>query len=350
MWRHGRLAWTRLFLPHPLPLIPIPPLARLLQAGVPRSKLVVIPESVDCALFDPQRYSRSECRQAHGPDSDSPAFAFLSVGKWEERKGFEELVSAFVAEFGFADEDSHVRLYLRTRTPQTEAAIRQRVVELVRKVRLLAGSPDGRNALRSTYPPSERDVVLVRDLRDSQRETGFVLIRAQRRMQRRGWARGVPQRWRRCYGASCCLTASHTKTTRACSLPPTRSCWPLTGKVRICGSASGPVGPLHRALQLSSPAPQSHSSAVDGPISSCGVRAFSTPRACRVGAAAARGAGHGNACDRPSVERSDGVFDRGELASRARGASGACVRARAAAAKLTRPHAHPATASGASGS
>lgn len=139
MWRHaqGRLALT--------PLTAIPPpripsdfhLARLLQAGVPRSKLVVIPESVDCALFDPQRFSRSVCRRAHGMDSDSPAFAFLSVGKWEERKGFEQLVSAFVAEFGFADEDSHVRLYLRTGTPQTDAAIRHTLAQLVRKVRIV---------------------------------------------------------------------------------------------------------------------------------------------------------------------------------------------------------------------
>lgn len=68
------------------------------QAGVPRSKLVVIPESVDCELFDPTRHTRQTCPPWDHHPADG--FAFLSVGKWEERKGFEDLVRTCVRGLG----------------------------------------------------------------------------------------------------------------------------------------------------------------------------------------------------------------------------------------------------------
>ena len=79
-------------------------------AGVVRSKLVVMPEPVDVGRFDP-----SSVR----PDSDLSSFPirpitgsaaglgtrfkFLSIFKWESRKGWDVLLAAFVAAFSADD-------------------------------------------------------------------------------------------------------------------------------------------------------------------------------------------------------------------------------------------------------
>jgi glycosyltransferase involved in cell wall biosynthesis len=63
--------------------------ALLVQNGVPGHKISVVPEGVDTELFRPG------CRK---PEAGRP-FRFLAVGKWEDRKGIDDLVRAFAAEF-----------------------------------------------------------------------------------------------------------------------------------------------------------------------------------------------------------------------------------------------------------
>ncbi len=63
----------------------------LVRNGIPESKVFVVPEGVDAALFQP----RDERPQR--------AFRFLCVGKWEVRKGIDDLVRAYCAEFDAAE-------------------------------------------------------------------------------------------------------------------------------------------------------------------------------------------------------------------------------------------------------
>jgi len=65
------------------------------RGGVPRSKLVVIPESVDTDVFDPACYVPIAF-QYRGLENK---FVFLSIFKWEERKGWKVLIKAFFHEF-----------------------------------------------------------------------------------------------------------------------------------------------------------------------------------------------------------------------------------------------------------
>lgn len=73
--------------------------------GVPLEKLVVIPESVDTHFFDPERVIAQDLPFVF-PDLPETAangsprpLRFLSIFKWEERKGPEFLLRAFWQEF-----------------------------------------------------------------------------------------------------------------------------------------------------------------------------------------------------------------------------------------------------------
>jgi hypothetical protein len=68
------------------------------KSGVDRSKLVVMPEAVDTVFFDP---SKAEAMHLDGIKEGS--FVFLSVFKWERRKGWELLLQAYFEEFTDAD-------------------------------------------------------------------------------------------------------------------------------------------------------------------------------------------------------------------------------------------------------
>jgi glycosyltransferase involved in cell wall biosynthesis len=75
--------------------------------GVDRSKLVVVPEAVDVYLLDPDIIQPLLLRERRG-------WAFLSVFKFEERKGWRELVQAYFSEFRARDDVSlilHTYLY-----------------------------------------------------------------------------------------------------------------------------------------------------------------------------------------------------------------------------------------------
>jgi glycosyltransferase involved in cell wall biosynthesis len=57
--------------------------------GIDAAQVRVVPAGVDTSLFVPPEHPRRE----------GEPFRFLSVGKWEERKGIDDLVSAFTSEF-----------------------------------------------------------------------------------------------------------------------------------------------------------------------------------------------------------------------------------------------------------
>ena len=74
---------------------------RYIEAGVAPSLLRIIPEAVDTD-FAPRR--------SPAPHASAP-FTFISVFKWEPRKGWDLLLDAFWREF---DGESGVQLVLKT--------------------------------------------------------------------------------------------------------------------------------------------------------------------------------------------------------------------------------------------
>ena len=86
------------------------------RAGVHASKLVVVGEAVDGVFFDPDVTTPLPLPPLHAPASTSSSvgtpFRFLSVFKWELRKGWDALLRAYFAEF---DPTEPVELVLKTR-------------------------------------------------------------------------------------------------------------------------------------------------------------------------------------------------------------------------------------------
>lgn len=72
----------------------------LIANGIPGRKIDVVPEGVDPALFHP-----------HGRTTETKPFRFLAVGKYEIRKSYAEIFSAFAAEFG---NDPNVELVMKS--------------------------------------------------------------------------------------------------------------------------------------------------------------------------------------------------------------------------------------------
>lgn len=82
------------------------------QAGIPPSKLLVVPEPVDTQFFDPrqvppedvQRWRASAAVAAassvNGVQKVQP-FVFCSVFKWEARKGWDALIDAYAKPSAF---------------------------------------------------------------------------------------------------------------------------------------------------------------------------------------------------------------------------------------------------------
>eukprot|EP00727_Mastigamoeba_balamuthi_P006126 m51a1_g2132 hypothetical protein (716) ;mRNA; f:1706380-1709021 len=78
--------------------------ASFVAAGVNASRVVTLPEPVDTTLYSPGIYKPLVLPERKG-------FAFLTVGKWEKRKGFDILIRAYLEEFG---KDDDVSLYIRS--------------------------------------------------------------------------------------------------------------------------------------------------------------------------------------------------------------------------------------------
>ncbi|KAJ1621952.1 hypothetical protein T492DRAFT_1065749 [Pavlovales sp. CCMP2436] len=124
------------------------------RSGVERAKLHVVGEPVDVELFDPARTTPLDLRAATGRGPLASAsgkgaaggggegrggrpFVFLSVFKWEARKGWDVLLAAFLREF-HADEG--VELVLKTSRFHSDASIQQRVASFTRELGLAEGS------------------------------------------------------------------------------------------------------------------------------------------------------------------------------------------------------------------
>jgi len=98
--------------------------------GVDAKRLRVVPEAVDTALFDPTKHAALDVMAA-----DS-RYKFLSVFKWEERKGWDILLRAFLAEF--PSPDSGAALYIRTTAYHSDSEFEERVATFARETLKMA--------------------------------------------------------------------------------------------------------------------------------------------------------------------------------------------------------------------
>jgi glycosyltransferase involved in cell wall biosynthesis len=88
------------------------------KSGVNPDKLVVIPESVDVDAFNPDTSLPLERLPGYPETRDH--FKFLSIFKWEARKGWDILARAFYEEFTRQD---NVTLYLLTNAFHPEKGV-----------------------------------------------------------------------------------------------------------------------------------------------------------------------------------------------------------------------------------
>lgn len=84
---------------------------QFVSSGVDPSKIFVVPEAVDTEFFDPGRHA--------GASEDRAEFRFLSVFKWERRKGWDVLLRAYFEEFSG---DDPVSLSIKTQAFHTAGA------------------------------------------------------------------------------------------------------------------------------------------------------------------------------------------------------------------------------------
>lgn len=77
------------------------------KAGVKAEKLVKIPESIDVFHFDPHIYRKNShiVAKLDSKENEIEKVQFLSVMKWESRKAWKELLTAYFDEFSGDDRD-----------------------------------------------------------------------------------------------------------------------------------------------------------------------------------------------------------------------------------------------------
>eukprot|EP00736_Rhodelphis_marinus_P005640 Rmarinus@m.9905 len=92
------------------------------RGGVLQEKLQVIPESVNTTLFDPKI-----TKPLALPGVSEKDFVFLSVFKWEKRKGYDLLLRAYLEEFDASD---NVVLVLLTNQYHSSADFEQEVSDM----------------------------------------------------------------------------------------------------------------------------------------------------------------------------------------------------------------------------
>jgi len=91
------------------------------DAGLARESIHVIPEAVDTELFDPTKSS------PHKLLSADKRFKFLSVFKWEARKGWDILLEAFLSQF--PAKENRAVLYIKTMHYHTDGDFKQKILE-----------------------------------------------------------------------------------------------------------------------------------------------------------------------------------------------------------------------------
>ena len=106
-------------------------MSTFVQSGVHPSKVVKIVQPVDVEFFDPVRYkpldlaSRAKLVLGSGVRK---SFVFLSVFKWEYRKGWDVLLKSYLKEFS---QDDRVALYLLTNPYHTDRDFGNKILDFV---------------------------------------------------------------------------------------------------------------------------------------------------------------------------------------------------------------------------
>lgn len=105
-----------------------------IQSGVEKSKVIKLVQPVDVDFFDPEKYTPLDIDSLGKLILGNPhaslenEFVFLSVFKWEYRKGWDVLLKAYLNEFSSAD---NVSLYLLTNPYHTEGDFDNKIVRFV---------------------------------------------------------------------------------------------------------------------------------------------------------------------------------------------------------------------------
>ncbi|CAE7476517.1 mshA [Symbiodinium natans] len=110
------------------------------KSGVHQDKIVVVPEAVDTELFNPSV-------QAMNVDIGSGLFRFVSVFKWEKRKGWDILLRAYFQEFTEADD---VVLVIKTQSFHSGDNFEAKVKDEIRRAQDLAPGKPARFKLLAT--------------------------------------------------------------------------------------------------------------------------------------------------------------------------------------------------------
>ncbi|KAF5799094.1 putative mannosylfructose-phosphate synthase [Helianthus annuus] len=101
------------------------------KSGVNASKVVKVVQAVDTEFFDPDRYAPLDVLSLGnlvlGSRSKS-SFVFLSVFKWEYRKGWDVLLQSYLKEFDSLD---NVSLFLLTNPYHSDSNFGNKIVEFV---------------------------------------------------------------------------------------------------------------------------------------------------------------------------------------------------------------------------
>ncbi|GLT50055.1 hypothetical protein SLA2020_235670 [Shorea laevis] len=126
------------------------------QSGVDPSKVVKVVQSVDVKFFDPSKYEPLDLASignlvlgAKTTISDlKKKFVFLSVFKWEHRKGWDVLLKAYLKEFSKIDE---VVLYLLTNPYHCDRDFDNKIVEFVEDAEM-EKPVEGKEAMAMALP------------------------------------------------------------------------------------------------------------------------------------------------------------------------------------------------------
>ncbi|KAK7278589.1 hypothetical protein RJT34_23621 [Clitoria ternatea] len=101
------------------------------ESGVDPSKVVKIVQPVDVMFFDPARYEPLDldpiAKQVLGSGVRN-GFVFLSIFKWEYRKGWDVLLKSYLKEFS---KDDSVALYLLTNPYHTDRDFGNKILDFV---------------------------------------------------------------------------------------------------------------------------------------------------------------------------------------------------------------------------
>ncbi|CAM8893002.1 unnamed protein product [Rhodiola kirilowii] len=108
------------------------------KSGVEAKKVVKVVQAVDVSFFDPLKYEPLDLSSVAEPVlglglPKKNAFVFLSVFKWEYRKGWDVLLSAYLKEFSA---DDNVVLYLLTNPYHSDRNFGNKIVDYVKNSKL----------------------------------------------------------------------------------------------------------------------------------------------------------------------------------------------------------------------